>query len=52
MSDHRHMGGEKFAIEIVALADDHAPAIIRLRQVLKALNFVRTAFRAISPFEM
>lgn len=32
----RHPGGERYELQLVALADD-APAIIRLRHVLKAL---------------
>jgi hypothetical protein len=34
---HRHMGGESFRIEVTALADDDAPAIVRLRRALKCL---------------
>ena len=47
MSDRRHQGGEEFELRIRALADDDAPAIIRLRRVLKGL--LRTyGFRCIS----
>lgn len=43
----RHMGGETFELVLVATPDDHAPPIIRLRHVLKAL--IRTYnFRAVS----
>jgi isochorismate synthase EntC len=33
----KHPGGEVFRLDLVALADHDAPAIIRLRHVLKAL---------------
>ena len=51
MNDHRHQGGERFAIEIVALADDCAPPIIRLRRVLKSLLRVY-GFRCTSARDM
>jgi hypothetical protein len=33
----RHPGGERYELQLVALADGDAPAIVRLRHVLKAL---------------
>ena len=33
----KHPGGEVYRLDLVALADHDAPAIIRLRHVLKAL---------------
>jgi hypothetical protein len=37
MSDHRHAGGEQYRLTLEALADDDAPAHVRLRAALKAL---------------
>jgi hypothetical protein len=46
MSNHRHMGGERFAIELEALPDG-VPPVVRLRTWLKsALRAAR--FRAMS----
>jgi hypothetical protein len=45
--DHAHHGGEEYELRIVALADDHAPAVIRLRHVLKAL-LRQYGFRCVS----
>ncbi len=48
MSDHLHAGGEKFIVELEALADDHPP-IRRLRHFLKsALRTWRLKCRSIT----
>jgi hypothetical protein len=51
--DHPHQGGEEYELRIVALADDHAPPIVRLRHVLKALlrqhGFRCTSVRDVTP---
>jgi hypothetical protein len=49
----KHLGGEEYDLRIVARPGD-APAIIRLRHVLKALlrtyNFRATSVRDITPY--
>ncbi len=48
-----HQGGEEYELRIVAKPDD-APAIIRLRRILKALlrtyNFRCTSCRDVTPY--
>jgi len=34
---HRHQGGERYRLEIEALAGDDAPPVVRLRSALKCL---------------
>jgi hypothetical protein len=50
---HCHQGGEEYELTIRALPDDDAPAIVRLRHVLKALlrgyGFRCTGCRDITP---
>ncbi|HKI36049.1 MAG TPA: hypothetical protein VKA46_29605 [Gemmataceae bacterium] len=43
----RHAGGERYLLELRPLADDDAPAVVRLRQVLKSL-LRAYRFRAVS----
>ncbi|HKI30280.1 MAG TPA: hypothetical protein VKA46_00210 [Gemmataceae bacterium] len=43
----RHPGGERYLLELRALPDDDAPAVVRLRQVLKSL-LRAYGFRAVS----
>jgi hypothetical protein len=51
---HRHQGGEEFELRLLALADDDAPPIIRLRHVLKGLlrahGFRATSVRDVTPY--
>jgi hypothetical protein len=35
MGLHRYQGGESYRVELVALGDDGAPPVIRLRHLLK-----------------
>ncbi len=54
MSGHQHAGGEEYELRIVALGDDCAPPIIRLRHVLKGLlrahNFRALSCRDVTPY--
>jgi hypothetical protein len=49
----RHPAGERYELVIVAQADDYAPAVVRLRHVLKALlrtyGFRCTSCRDVTP---
>jgi hypothetical protein len=45
--DYARQGGEEYELRIVAQADDHAPPIVRLRHVLKAL-LRQYGFRCVS----